>query len=297
MLLENSLPRRALQSQTGSSKPAAFALVANVSGGPASRDQKVGCRNSEQKSTDVGEISHASGVHPCNGSEIQDLHQEPEPYQQSRRDEGDSNKDDEEDYGLYAIAGISDQKRSHHRGDGSAGAQARNLRKRVPENLAHHGHHATDQIEEDESAGAHCVFHLAAESPQINHVSDDVHPAGMHEHRRQNRDPAVSVDDANRHDRPSPHEAVAINQLFKENVGIQDNDGDGSQRKTSQRPGCVAEWNESAHLHSAFAKEDSDSVGDGTLNGADDRHLKPRRPPGSNGDEALGRSDREVRDQ
>jgi len=214
-------------------------------------------------------------MHPGDGSDVQDLHQEPESNQQCGRYEGNSNEDNEEDHSLDAIAGIGDQERAHHCSDGSAGPETRNLREWIPDNLAHHRHNAANQIEEDESAGTHRVFDFAAEGPEVNHVANDVHPAGMHEHGGEDRDPAVSMDDANRHDRPGPNEAVAVNQLFQKNIGIQDDDGDGSQRKTPQGPRGVTEWNESAHLHSALAEEDSDSVGDGAFDCANDRHLEP----------------------
>ena len=103
------------------------------------------------------------------------------------------------------------------------------------------------EIEEDETASSHGVFDLAAESPQVNHVADDVHPAGMHEHGGENRDPAVAMDDANRDDGPGPDEAIAIDQLFEKNIGVEDDDGDGGERKTPQRPRGIAEWDEAAH--------------------------------------------------
>ena len=148
----------------------------------------------------MSEICDAAGVHCRDAAEVEDLHKEPEADQQGGRNEGDPNEDQEENDGFDAIAGIGYQEGSHDCGNRSAGAETGDLRERIAEDLTHHCDDTADQIEEDEAAGAHCVFDFATEGPEIDHVADDVHPTGMHEHRREDRDPARSVNDPDRHD-------------------------------------------------------------------------------------------------
>ena len=138
----------------------------------------------------MGEVGYASGMHRGDTAEVEDLHQEPEADEQCGWDEGDPNEDQKENHGFDPIAGISYQERSHNGRNRSAGTEAWDAREWIAEDLAHHGDDTADQIEEDESAGAHRVFDLATEGPEIDHVADDVHPAGVHEHRGEDRDPA-----------------------------------------------------------------------------------------------------------
>ena len=69
----------------------------------------------------------------------------------------------------------------------------------------------------------------------------------------------------------------------------------GDDGEAVERARGVAQGNEAAHLHSAFAEQNSDAVGDGAFDGADDGHFKAGGPPGADGDEALGGADGEVR--
>ena len=62
---------------------------------------------------------------------------------------------------------------------------------------------------------AHGVFDRRPESPEEDHVADDVHPAGVHEHRGEQRDAVMAVDDAERDGGPGAHEAVAAGELLK----------------------------------------------------------------------------------
>ena len=59
-----------------------------------------------------------------------------------------------------------------------------------PRICARHGDDAADEVEDGKAEGAHGVFDLATEGPQVDHVADDVHPAAVHEHGGQKRNPA-----------------------------------------------------------------------------------------------------------
>ncbi len=87
-----------------------------------------------------------------------------------------------EDEGANAVTRKGDEERAHDGGDGSAGAEAWDAGERIAEDLRKHGNDAAGEIEKGEADWAHGVFDFAAEGPQVNHVADDVHPAGMHEH-------------------------------------------------------------------------------------------------------------------
>ena len=56
------------------------------------------------------------------------------------------------------------------------------------DHLRQHRHQAAREIEEKKTDVAHGVLHRRPKCPQINHVADDVHPAGVHEHRCEQRD-------------------------------------------------------------------------------------------------------------
>jgi len=130
----------------------------------------------------VGEVGYAASVNSGDCAEVEELHQEPEANQKRGGYESDSHKNDEENDSADAVARISDEERAHYSSDCSARSKARDARERITEDLAHHCDYPAGEIEEDKPAGSHGVFDLAAEGPQINHVADDVHPAGMHEH-------------------------------------------------------------------------------------------------------------------
>ena len=113
-----------------------------------------------------------------------------------------ANEDEEKYQCANAIARKRDDERAHHGRNRAACAEAWNARGRVAEDLGHHGHDAAGKIEDEELEAAHRIFDLAPEGPQVDHVADDVHPASMHEHRGQQRDPVMAVQDADRDRRP-----------------------------------------------------------------------------------------------
>lgn len=222
----------------------------------------------------MGEISNTAGVDRGDSANVQNLHQEPEPDEQSSGNERYPHEDQKEDDRSYAITRIGDQESAHHRGNGSARSEARNTRKGIAEDLTHHCHNTANQIKEDESASAHCIFDFPAERPEVNHVADDVHPARVHEHRGEDRNPAVSMNDADGNNGPDPNEAVSVRELFQEYIGIENDDRNRSDSKASQRPRGVAKRYEASHLHAAFTEKNADSISHGAFDRTDHCHFK-----------------------
>ena len=190
--------------------------------------------------------------------------------------------------------GKGHDERSHDGGDGSAGAETRDTRKGIAEDLRAHGDDAAHEVEEQEADRPHGVFDLAAEGPQVNHVADDVHPAAVHEHGGEQGDEAMAVDDADGNRRPGAHKGVSVRELLKEDEDVNEDDEDGDEAKAARAAGGVAQGNEARPLHSAFTQQDSDAVGDGAFDGADDGHFEAGGPPGADGDQALGGADGKV---
>ena len=63
---------------------------------------------------------------------------------------------------------------------------------RVESHLERGGREAAEQIEDDEAHVPHRVLDVVAEDPQEPHVADQVHPAAVHEHRRDDGVPGAA---------------------------------------------------------------------------------------------------------
>ena len=61
------------------------------------------------------------------------------------------------------------------------------------EDLGEHGYDAAGEVEEQKTGVAHGVFNGGAEGPEEDHVADDVHPAGVHEHGGEQCDGVMAV--------------------------------------------------------------------------------------------------------
>ena len=88
------------------------------------------------------------------------------------------------------VARVSDQERTHHSSNRSARTQIGNGGVWVCCNLRKHRDYPTGKIEGCETPGVHSVVYLRAERPKVCHVADNVRPACMHEHGRQDCDQA-----------------------------------------------------------------------------------------------------------
>ena len=180
-------------------------------------------------------------------AKIEDLHEKPETDERRGGDEGDPYEDEEEDNGADAIAWIGDEKCTHHSRDSSAGPKAWNTRVGIGHDLRHHGNDAARKVEDEKPETAHSALDLSTEGPQVDHVANDVHPAGVHEHGREQCDPPVAVHDADGNDRPSQNIWVAESQLLQEDVYVEEDDEDSDDGEPRLRPGGVPKGDQAAH--------------------------------------------------
>ena len=56
---------------------------------------------------------------------------------------------------------------------------------RIEDNMQDASGKPTEQIKTEKANPAHTVFHIIAKDPEGPHIPDDVHPATMQKHRRQ----------------------------------------------------------------------------------------------------------------
>src|SRR5262249_34990322 len=144
---------------------------------------------------DVRQVSYAAGLCLCHFASVYKLREKPETNQECSWNEGDSHKNEDKQERFNLVSRIGHHKRAHHRCYGSARAEVWNCRVGVGQNLGQHGHYAAEQVEDQISASTHDIFDLRSEGPKKNHVADDVRPTAMHEHGRQDGDPAMTGND------------------------------------------------------------------------------------------------------
>lgn len=195
--------------------------------------------HSEEKAADMRNVGHAPGLHLRHQADVEELDEKPEADKDRGGNERDAHKDEDDENGADAIARIRDQKRAHDGGDGSAGAEVGDPGGWVGQNLSHHGNHSARQVEKQESPAAHRVFDGRAERPEEDHVAQDVEPAGVQEHGRENGDGAVAGNHIGGNDGPVADEVVAVNQLLKKDKNIDENDEEGDGGHPRGAPGYV----------------------------------------------------------
>ena len=81
--------------------------------------------------------------------------------------------------------GIEHEIRAHHAADRARRADHRDAEFGSVQHLRERRGDAAQQIEHQEARPRHRVFDVVAEQPQEPHVADQVHPAAVHEHRRE----------------------------------------------------------------------------------------------------------------
>ncbi len=121
---------------------------------------------------------------------------------------------DERDHREDALSREQHQVAAEHAGDRAAGADERHVAGRSDEHLRGRRRHPADEVEEDEPRPRHRVLDVVAEDPQVPHVEDQVQPAAVHEHRREQRGPPREpgerrhVDVVGELERPRPEQVV-----------------------------------------------------------------------------------------
>ena len=93
---------------------------------------------------------------------------------------------------------------------------------------------AADQIEHQECSVPEPVLDVVAEDPEVEHVAAEVHPAGVHEHRREDRRHICGgvSQEPGWHERPLPDERIAAAELDDEEQHVKGDQGVGDDRET-----------------------------------------------------------------
>ena len=81
--------------------------------------------------------------------------------------------------------GIEHEIRAHHAADRARRANHGNLRVRLDPHLRERRRDAAREIEDQETRPRHRILDVVPEQPEEPHVPDQVHPAAMKEHRRE----------------------------------------------------------------------------------------------------------------
>src|SRR5205823_6447710 len=115
------------------------------------------------------------------------LQQEPEREQDDGRQLDYFPENDPGDERQHARVRIQHEVRAHHASDCAARADRRQRRRRIDRDLSDRRRDPAEQIEDDEASVAEAIFDVVAENPEVPHVPDDVHPAAVEEHRRDER--------------------------------------------------------------------------------------------------------------
>ena len=82
----------------------------------------------------------------------------------------------------------------HDAADGSRSSHGWDGTPRIGCDVSERSRNTTEQVEDYESDMPHRVLDVVPEDPQEPHVSDQVHPTAVHEHRGNDRHPAQPTD-------------------------------------------------------------------------------------------------------
>lgn len=190
--------------------------------------EETGGDGSEDKSTDVRQVSDSSGLYlrdrPC----MNELGEKPEANQECCWNHGDARENKKEQNGFDLVAGISHDESAHHRSDCATCPKVWNRGMGIKSDLGEHCNQTASEIKGEVSRTAHGIFDLGGKGPQENHVADDVGPAAVHEHGSEDRDPSMAGSDLCRDGGPLRDERVAAGQLKQKNADVDDNDEGGN---------------------------------------------------------------------
>jgi hypothetical protein len=94
---------------------------------------------------------------------------------------------------------------------------------------------------------AHRVFNGRPECPQEDHVADDVHPTGVHEHGAEQGDGVMAAGDAKGDRGPGAHKTVAAGKFQKKDVNVDQNEECGDSGESARAARCVPQRDQAAH--------------------------------------------------
>src|SRR5204863_8724566 len=98
-------------------------------------------------------------------------------------------KMDDPDKAMYIGAGIHDQIRAEHAGDGAARANHRHLRGRVGAGLDQRCGGAATKVDQQIPEAAQQILDIVPENPQEQHIAAEMQPSAMQEHAGEDRRP------------------------------------------------------------------------------------------------------------
>ncbi len=159
---------------------------------------------------------------------VKQLEHKPEPQDKQRGDPGDLHKVETWDQHPDRGVGVKDQVHGKHPGDGPTGSHTGNAREGSDEHLSQAGYNPGSQVEKGVTHMPQRILNIIAENPQVQHISEQVTPAPVKEHRgeQSKRRPGIAVwmgeevgDQAPRH--KEPLQVGAHHQFHKENEDIE----------------------------------------------------------------------------
>src|SRR5450759_5280142 len=94
------------------------------------------------------------------------------------------------------------------------------------------------------------VFHIVAEYPQVKHVSSQMNPAVVHEHRSEDgQETGAGIGKEAAGDKsPFHNESVTATQLYQEKQNVQSDQGIRDQWNSSARGIIITDWQHKTHL-------------------------------------------------
>ena len=220
---------------------------------------------SKDESANVGEVGDASALDVRYRAGIDELDEEPDANEERGGDHCDPDIDDDDEERFDAVAGVGDDESPHDGGDGSAGAESGDGGGGAAGELGEHSDRAAHEIEDDVAPAAHGVLHLRSECPEEDHVADDVHPAAMHEHGSEDRDPLMAGEEGGGDGGPLGDEVVPAEQLENEDEAVDEDDEEGRDRENARPPGSIGKRDDGAH--GGFSSQMGGGVVDGKVRG------------------------------
>jgi len=195
---------------------------------------------SEEEAAYVRHVGDASMLNGGYGAYVDELDEKPEADEQDGRDIRDADEEEEEEDRTDAVVGKGDEEGSHDGGDGTAGPEGGNEGAGRGGDLGKHGDQASEEIEGGEAEGVHGVFHGGTEGPEEDHVAEDVGPACMQKHGREQGDETAAGADVGGDGGPLVDERVATLELEEEDEDVEDDDDGGSDGKVNPAPRYVS---------------------------------------------------------
>src|SRR5206468_8058554 len=83
----------------------------------------------------------------------------------------------------HLISGKQNEIRAQNSCNGSAGSETRQRRMKIECDKRKAGRDSAQNVNDQKAEMSPVILHVISEDVQIEHVSDDMHPAAVHEHR------------------------------------------------------------------------------------------------------------------